>query len=298
MKYAPQSLDDMILSPNTRKQLEGVMKNVPNTLLLGPAGTGKSTFVRLMIKENDCEYLRINASMSTGIDTIRDEVVSFARAFSPGKLKVVWCEESDRFSPNALDSMKILIEDVYKICRFVFVSNSSTLKNDKDGAVTSRCGAHIIMNDPPGKEIFSRCLKILKNEGVQLKNKDALVNLIKKKYPDVRSIIGSLQSNTHNNVIENIQFNTTEDLFSKIFEMMKYQNIDELRKTLKSNYINYDELYKYLYTLIMDNDNLELNNIGEYLIDIGEYLYRNGTVAIPEVNFMSFYFNCMKKGVF
>ena len=79
---------------------------------------------------------------------------------------------------------------------------------------------------------------------------------------------------------------------------MNKQDIEGLRKTLKSNYVNYDELYKYLYTLAIDDDSVELKNIGEFLIDIGEYMYRNSLIAIPEVNFMSFYFNCLKKEVF
>jgi len=298
LKYAPKTLDDMIVSEENKKQLKSVIEKVPNTLITGPPGTGKSTFVDILIKETGAESLKINASMTTGIDFIREQVVSFARSFSPGKLKIVYVNESERLSTNATDSLKDLMESVYKICRFVFVSNSSTLKNDKDGAITSRCGAHIVLNDPPAKEIFKRCTEILNKEGVKLKNKEALIKLIKKKYPDVRGIIGILQSNSYDGVIDDIQFSSTEDLHSKLFELMNKQDIEGLRKTLKSNYVNYDELYKYLYTLAIDDDSVELKNIGEFLIDIGEYMYRNSLVAIPEVNFMSFYFNCLKKEVF
>lgn len=286
----------MVLSEEKRQTLQKVIDELPNTLLLGKPGTGKGTFMNILLRETQCEYIKINGSLYTGIDNVREQIFSFARAYSPGKMKIVYINEADRLSPNAMDALKDIIESVQSITRFFFLSNDPTLKNDADGAIKSRCGYQIDLNNPPGKEIFSHCIKILLKEKVKLENKTALLELIKKCYPDIRKIIGTLQSNTIDGKIKNIVYSSSEDLFNFIFKCMKEVDIDNLRKTLKSNYIDYTELYNHIYQLVMEDPDI-VKNVGDVLIDTGEYMYRNSIVAIPEINFMAYTMNLIKKGV-
>jgi len=156
-KYEPKTLQEMVLSEEKRQTLQKVIDDLPNTLLLGKPGTGKGTFMNILLRQTGCEYIKINGSLSTGIDNIREQVFSFARAFSPNKMKIVYINEADRLSPNAMDALKDIIENVQSITRFFFLSNDPTLRNDVDGAIKSRCGYQIDLNDPPGKEIFTHC---------------------------------------------------------------------------------------------------------------------------------------------
>ncbi|MCF7927428.1 MAG: hypothetical protein K9L74_07660, partial [Candidatus Izimaplasma sp.] len=160
----------------------------------------------------------------------------------------------------------------------------------------SKCGYHLDLNDPPAKEIYNRCLYILKNEGVSVENKKFIIEMIKKLYPDIRKIIGTLQSNVVDGKLNEISFSTTEDIFKKIFISMKENDIEGVRKILKSNYIDYSDLYGFLYReVIEDPDNVK--KPGEFIIETGEYMYRNASVSISEVNFMAYYFNLMKREV-
>jgi len=133
-------------------------------------------------------------------------------------------------------------------------------------------------------------------EKVKLESKVNLLELIKKCYPDIRKIIGTLQSNVVDGKIKNIVYSSSEDLFNSIFNYMKETDIDNLRKALKSNYIDYSDLYNHIYQKVMEDPDV-VKNPGDVLIDTGEYLYRNGIVAIPEINFMAYTMNLIKKGV-
>lgn len=291
-KYTPLILDDLIVTEEKKHLLRKIINDLPTTLIYGHPGTGKGCFMDILIKETECEYLKINASMENSIDEVRQKIQKFATSFSVEK-KVVYLNECDRLSLSAQDAMRQLQEDTHKICSFFFICNNINKITD---AIKSRCGYEVSLDDPPGKEIFKRCVNIIKQENIQLKNKNALLYVIKKCYPDIRKIIGVLQSNVQNGIIKDISFCTTYDLFSDIFKKMKQQNIEELRKTLKSSYIEYSELYKYLYEQVIDDPDL-VNNPGEFIILIGEALYRDYFSAIKEVNFMNCFFQLIKKDV-
>lgn len=291
-KYAPKKLDEMVITDEKKQLLQKIIDELPTCLIHGSPGTGKGTFMDILIKDTGCDYLKINASMENSIDDVRNKINKFATSFSMTK-KVVYLNEADRLSVAGQDAIRQLQEDTHKICSFFFVCNNVTKITD---AIKSRCGYEVSLNDPPGKPILSHCLKILKSESVKVESKSAIVDVIKKLYPDIRKIIGTLQSNVRDGKISKISFSTTTDLYRDIFKLMKEQDIDGLRKILRSNYIEYDQLYKYIYEQIMqDPDNV--NNPGEALIMTGEYLYRDYFAAIKEVNFVAFFFNLMKKGV-
>lgn len=292
MKYAPQSLDEMIVTDEKKQLLRKIIDELPTSLIHGHPGTGKGCFMDILLKETGCEFLKINASMENSVDDIRHKVQKFATSFSTNK-KVIYLNEADRLSPNAQDAMRQLQEDTHKICSFFFVCNNVNKITD---AIKSRCGYEVCLDDPPGKDIFKRCVNILKQENVKLENKNALLQVIKKCYPDIRKIVGVLQSNVQEGKIKDISFSTTYDLFNDIFKMMKEQDIEGLRKILRSNYIEYSELYKYLYEQVIDDPEL-VNNPGEFIILIGEALYRDYFSAIKEINFMNMFFTLMKKEV-
>lgn len=247
----------------------------------------------ILLNNTDCNYLKINASNENSIDDIREKVIRFATAFDPKNLKIVYFNECDRISLAGQNSLNQLIEDTWSITRYFFLCNDESKITEP---IKSRCSYHLDLNDPPGTEIFRKCSYILKQEGIKIKDKSAIVDLIKKCYPDIRKTIGTLQSNVVNGEIENISFSTATDIYKDIFDKMKKSDVESIRKLLKSNYMDYSGLYEYLYCVVMDNPD-EVKKPGEFIIDTGEYLYRNSSVAISEINFMSYIFNLMRKEV-
>ena len=295
-KYEPKSLNEMCVHPDKKVILNKILTELPNTLIAGKPGTGKGTFMNILLNQNiddkKLSVLKINASMENSIDDIRTKVSKFARAYDTN-IKIVYLNEADRISQAGQDGLRQLMEDVNKNCRFFFVANNEEKITD---AIKSRCGYHLDLNDPKGKDILVRCLQILKKENIKVKSKSALVELIKKCYPDIRKTIGVLQANCIDGELNNITYSSISDLYETIFQDMLLGEIEKVRKSLKSNYIDYDDLFNHIYKRVMDESNI-VKIPGEFILTTGEYLYKNSLVGIKEINFMAYFFDMMKKSI-
>ena len=287
-KYAPQSLDEMILSDEKKEVLKKVILECPNVLLAGKPGTGKGTFMDILLKETGYDFIKINASDENSVDVIRDTVKSFSTSLSFTDKKIVYLNEGDHISSAGQAALRDLSESVQKNCRFFILANYPQKIIDP---LKSRCQT-INLNDPPKDQLLKFCFKILKAENIEIKNKSGVVEIIKAHYPDIRQIVNTLQLNCVNGVFDTVKISTSSDVFDKIYSLMKEQEIDEIRKTLRSEGVDYTELFNYLYEKAP-----ETKSPGDFVISIGEYMYRDSFVAIKEINFMSFFFEMLKKGV-
>jgi len=288
-KYEPEVFDDLILNNDIKPKLKKSLEEVPNLLLYGTAGVGKGTFTKILLKHTGYDHLWINASDETGIDVIRDKVKSFSTALGFTDLKIVVFNESDSLSQGAQGAQKMLkqlIEDVHKITRFVFLSNSETLMMEE---LKSRCWV-IKVDNPPAIDIYKFCENILKQEHVSY-TKKILLEIVKKCYPDIRKTIQTCQENTINKKLVGSSVSSAEDVYNSIFEGMKKGDVDFIRKTLRSSFIDYKELYRYLYNRIDD-----FEEPGLAILDIGEYMYRDGFVAIKEINFVTMIVSMLNNG--
>ena len=190
-KHEPKTIGELIASPDKKKKLEKIIKTLPNSLICGKPGTGKGTFMNILkSSRDDLSFLKINASMETGIDNIRHRVKKFATAFSPHKTKIAYLNEADRISEPGQDALRDLIESTEKITRFFFVANNEGKITD---AIKSRCGGVLNLDDPPEDEILKHCEMILKKENCSY-NKNKVNKIIKELYPDIRKIIHALQA--------------------------------------------------------------------------------------------------------
>jgi len=288
--YEPKKFNDMILEPTVKAKLRKAFTDVPNLLLYGKPGVGKGTFVHILLKETKYDYLWINASDETGIDTMRDKVRSFATAMGMTKYKIVVLNEADSLSAGHQGSQKMLrqlMEDVQEITRFILLAN---YEHNIIPEIKSRCQV-IEINNPPGRDIFALCEKILKAEGVKY-DKKVVTSIIKKCYPDIRKTIWSLQENTIDKILGSDMVSSSEAIWKTIFDAVISKDLEKLRSTLRSYTIDYEGLYSYLF------DNVgEFKSPGDAIIEIGEHLYRNSFVAIKEINFMHMVVSMMKNGV-
>lgn len=287
-KHEPRTLDDMILNDIVRSKFKKALEEFPNLLIYGNAGLGKGTFAHVLIRETGFAHLWINASDETGIDSIRDKVYPFATSLGNTKLKVVVLNEGDSLSSGpqgAQKMLKQLMEDVQKITRFIFLTNDESRIIDE---IKSRC-LTIKVDSPPAKDIFFFCEKVLKAEGIKYQSK-VLTSIVKKCYPDIRNTILTLQSNIQNKELVS-DYLGAEETYTNIKNFMMKGDLESIRKVLRSNYINYTELYKSLYESVGD-----FKLPGDVILGVGEHLYRDGRVANKEINFMHMVVGLMKDG--
>lgn len=198
-KYEPQSLDEMILTRDKREQLQKIIDNISNVVLYGNPGTGKSTFMKILLNEADPSAFKINASFDNGIDTIRLKVSKFARALSSKKIKIVYFEESDQLTQEAQDALKDLIDTTKQMTRYFFLTNDIDKLSDP---IQSRCMYKLHFEDPPIKLIQKHVMRILEKEKVLVKDQADVNHFVNQYYPDIRQIINALQSNVINNELK------------------------------------------------------------------------------------------------
>jgi DNA polymerase III delta prime subunit len=278
-KYAPTKFEDMILNDNVKAKLSKALKNLPNLMLYGPPGTGKGTFTNILLDHTSFDNMWINASDETGIDVIRDKVKSFSTALGMTVMKIVVFNEADSLSQGSQGAQKMLkqlMEDVEKTCRFVYLTNDLNLMTD---ALKSRCQV-IEMSNPPLKDIGTYASKILKQENIKFDTK-VLVSIIKKCYPDIRKTVSSLQENVINGELKNDRVISSDQIFGEILKMVINQDLENIRKTLRSNYIDYVGLYEFFYENVG-----EFKSPGGAILKIGDHLRWNREHANKEINFM------------
>lgn len=286
--HEPKSLDEMVLSPDLREKLGKMLSEVPNMLLIGPPGVGKGTFVHILLENTQYDYIWINASDETGIDVMREKVRSFSTALGTSETKIVVLNECDSLTAGPQGAQKMLrqlMEDVQKITRFILLAN---YKKFIIPELMSRCQT-VEMGNPPAKEIFKFVSDILSSENVKVSDKSIVVDIIKKMYPDIRQIVNTLQLNTVDGKLTSFDRSPT-DQYKEILKSMKDGDLEEIRRTLRSSPISYNELYQYLF------DNVgEFSSPGDMIVQIGEYLYKHNIVSIKEINFMAMVVYCIKK---
>lgn len=287
-KYEPTEFKNIVLNDDVRNKLEKALIEIPNLMLVGPAGVGKGTFTHVFLKQTGLDYLWVNCSDETSIDNIRTKVKSFATSLGITPLKVVVLNECDYISVPGQAMLRDMMEQVQKITRFILMCNYG---HKVIPELQSRCQV-VEMGQPPLKDIAKFVVSILKAEKVQVENLEAVVDVVKKLYPDIRGTINTLQLNTVNKKITNIKLANVNGVYDKILQFSKVADIDGIKKTLRSNTINYTELYQYLF------DNVgEFKSPGDGIIEIADAMYRDGIVAIKEINFIGCVLKMLKRGI-
>ncbi len=178
-KYRPAKLDDLILDEGSLRVVSQFKDEIPNLLFVGSPGTGKTTLARIIVNDIlGCNFLYINASDESGIDTIRHNITNFAQTKSfDGGVKVVVLDEADGLTSQAQAALRNTMETYAKYCRFILTAN---YKHKIIPALQSRCQS--IDLKPEIKQAAKRCFNILKEEGVSVSDEQKvkfgqLVNL-------------------------------------------------------------------------------------------------------------------------
>jgi DNA polymerase III delta prime subunit len=294
-KYRPRKIQDCILSEDLKNTfLEFVKKKeIPNLLLSGTAGTGKTTVARALCEEIGVDYIIINGSdEGRQIDTLRNKIKNFASTISLTKEanhKVVIIDEADYMNAESVQpALRNFIETFFNNCRFIFTCN---YKNKIIPALHSRCTVidFKIVNGQKVKtanQFLQRLANILTEENIEF-DKKVLAELIQKHYPDFRRTINELQRYSVRGKIDSgILFSLSEANSKELMNNLKDKNFNEVRKWVIQNL---DKEPSSLFTDIYDNlyNFLDPKSIPQAILIIAGYQYKAAFVADQEINMVA-----------
>lgn len=284
-KYRPIVLDDYVgndkLKSSIAKQLE--QNDIQNYLLYGPAGTGKTTLAKLIVKNLDCDSLYINASDERGIETIRDKVSTFASVMSMKPIKVVILDEADFLTIQAQASLRNIVESFSRTTRFIMTCNYVERIIDP---LQSRCQVLKIV-PPTKKEVAVHLAKICDKEGIKYEP-TAIGKIVNQYYPDLRKMLNTIQTSSNKGKLEldDSLLVSSSYLATILGELKKSKpSFTGIRQIIaNSNVDDFDELFRFLY----DNASEVLpNKEGTLAILINDHQYKANFRIDKEINAMS-----------
>ena len=297
-KYRPKTIRDCIL-PDELKKTFGLFvqdKHIPNMILSGGPGVGKTTVAKAMINEIGSTYMMINGSEESGIDVLRTKIKNFASTVSlEGGRKYLIIDEADYLNPQSTQpALRGFMEEFHKNCGFILTCN---FKNRLIPPLHSRCSVvdFIIPNEQKPKlasRFFARVGDILNSEGVKFEPK-AVAELMNKFFPDWRRVLNELQRYSVSGQIDaGVLVNLSENNLNELYGHLKDKNITEVRKWIVNNLDNdpvrifrriYDSLYDYL----------DSSTIPHAVVILGEYQFKSAFVADQEINLLAFFTELM-----
>jgi len=290
-EYRPRTIEDCILSDNIKKSFREFVENneLPNLILSGGSGVGKTTVARALCEELNRDYMIINGSEESGIDILRTKIKNFASTVSlQGGQKVIILDEADYLNPQSTQpALRGFIEEFHRNCRFIFTCN---YKNRIIAPLHSRCSV-IEFKVNGGKqqlatELLERCCNILKEQNIEYEKK-VVAELIMKHFPDNRRVLNELQRYGASGQIDSgILVNLSEVNMKDLTLHLKAKEFSEVRKWVVDNIDNdptkiFRKIYDTLYTY------LEPSTIPAAVIILGEYQYKAAFVADQEINLLA-----------
>lgn len=281
-KYRSKTLEEFIGSEEVKNKFNEfiITQEIPNILLYGTPGCGKSTLAKILINNIDCDKLIINASDERGIDTIREKIKGFVVSKSFKKWKIVILEEADGILEASQKALRVLLEEYSQHARFILTCNYI---GKIIPAIQSRCQSFNII--PPSKvDIAKRVGHILKEENVKFEAKD-IATIVNLHYPDIRKVLNTCQASIIDNTISAKKLQQTEEdkVLHSIIECLVSNNKDRLSKlrTLVQslNTDSYETVYKFLF----DNVETYTSNIPTCIVIIAEYMYQSNFVLEKDI---------------
>lgn len=288
-KYRPQNIDDCILTPELHSTFTEIVNQgeVQNMMFTGTAGTGKTTVAKAICKELNLDYLLINGSEESGIDTLRNKIKQFASSISlTGGYKVVILDEADYLNPQSTQpALRGFIEEFSKNCRFILTCN---FKNRIIEPLHSRCTEVNFTIPKKDKErlasvFMARLMDILNKEGIKFEQ-PVLAELIIKYFPDFRRTINELQRySTSGKIDSGILVNVGDVSINELVNTLKLKDFRKMRSWVANNIdIEPTVVYRKLYDNM--NEFVEASSIPQLVLILAEYQYKNGFVADHELN--------------
>jgi DNA polymerase III delta prime subunit len=291
-RYRPKTIDECILPEGLKETFRSFVaqNDIPNLILSGSAGVGKTTVARAMLDQIDADYIVINGSINGNIDTLRTEILNFASAVSfTGRRKYVILDEADYLNANSTQpALRNFMEEFSRNCGFILTCN---FKNRIIEPLHSRCSViefKITKDDLPklASQFMKRIINVLNSERISF-DKSVVAELISKHVPDWRRVINELQRYSVNGSVDTgIFVNLDKSNFKNLIDHLKNKNFAEMRKWVAENSdTDTTTIFRKLYD--MANDVVKSNSIPELVLILAEYQYKAAFVADAEINLVA-----------
>ena len=293
-KYRPKTIEECILPDGIKKTFRDFLSSgeIPNMLLSGPPGIGKTTVAKAMCSELGADFYVINGSdEGRFLDTVRNNAKNFASTVSltsESKHKVIIIDEADNTTSDVQLLLRASIEEFSRNCRFIFTCN---YKNKIIEPLHSRCAVidfNVNKRDKPtiAAGFFQRIIEILDLEKVRY-DKKVIIELINKHFPDWRRVLNECQRYSVGGEIDSGILASFSDVsVNELLKNLKEKNFSEVRKWVNTNLDNdttllfrriYDSLYESLVT----------SSIPAAVLVLAKYQYQVAFVADQEINLLA-----------
>ena len=290
-KYRPKKIEDCILPERLKKPFQEYVNqsNIPNLLLAGGAGVGKTTVAKAMCEEIGCDYMVINGSDESGIDTFRTKIKNYASSMSlSGGRKVIIIDEADYLNPNSTQpALRNAIEEFAINCSFIFTCNYKTriieplhsrcavidfgLKNDEKASMAS--------------QFFKRLQSVLQTEKIEYDDK-VIAELVKKHFPDFRRVLNELQRYSQFGKIDvGILAQIGNIQLQEIVKHIKAKDFGAIRKWVATSDLDANGVFRQIYDSLYDF--MKPHSIPQAVLIIADYQYKNAFVADTEINLVA-----------
>jgi DNA polymerase III delta prime subunit len=289
-KYRPNTIEDCILPENIKKTFQEFSnkKEIPNLLLCGTAGVGKTTVAKALCEEVGCDYIVINGSDENGVDTIRVKIKNYASSMSlMGGRKVIILDEADYLTPNAQAILRAGIEEFASNCSFIFTCN---FKNRIIDPIHSRCTViDFKANGSKAKmaaQFFKRVEWILQSENIQYE-KDVVAAVITKHFPDNRRILNELQRYGISGSIDKGILAAISDVqMGELITSLKNKDFGSCRKWVTNNLDNdQTRIFRNIYDALYNE--LKPGSVPQLVLILAKYQYQAAFVADHEINLIA-----------
>lgn len=290
--YRPKTVSECILPTELKNTFQQFVDkgSIPNMLLTGRAGVGKTTVARAMLDQLDCDYMIINGSMNGNIDTLRNDINQFASSMSLiGGRKYVILDEADYLNPNSTQpALRNFMEEFSKNCGFILTCN---FKNRIIEPLHSRCTVvdfKIPSNekDKMASQFMKRIKNILEKEEVEY-DQSAVAQLIIKHFPDWRRVLNELQRYSVNGKIDTgILANTSDDNIKTLIGFLKEKSFTSMRKWVGENSdLDTSVLFRKIYDIA--SSVMKPASVPQLVLILGDYQYKAAFVADHEINMVA-----------
>ena len=288
-QYRPKTVDDCVLPQNLKNTFKEFVDqgNIPNVILSGGPGVGKTTIAKAVLDEIGATYMMVNGSEESGIDVLRTKIKNFASTVSlEGGRKYLILDEADYLNPQSTQpALRGFMEEFHKNCGFILTCN---YKNRLIEPLHSRCSVidfTIPKSEKPNlaMDFMKRVVGILQDENVEY-DKKVLIEVIQRHFPDWRRILNELQRYSVSGRIDaGILVDMAEINIKELMKFMKEKEFTNVRRWVVNNLDMdavrlYRSIYDSLYTF------LDHSTIPHAVCILSEYQYRGAFAADQEIN--------------
>jgi DNA polymerase III delta prime subunit len=291
-KYRPKTVKDCILPKKLKDTFQEFVKDkhIPNLILSGSAGTGKTTIAKAMVEQIGSTWMMINGSEESGIDVLRTKIKNFASTVSlEGGRKYIILDEADYLNPQSTQpALRGFMEEFHKNCGFILTCN---YKNRLIDPLQSRC-SNIDFTIRNGERVkladkfYKRVLDILKDEKIKF-NPPAVAELITAHFPDWRRVLNELQRYSASGQIDaGILINISNENIKELMSFVKKKEFTNVRKWIVNNLDNdANRIFRTIYDSLYDT--IDHSTIPHAVVILGDYQYKSAFVADQEINLLA-----------